>query len=331
MDAPVCSMMVLGWRFLPVLEASPFMSDRPEQTRSSCIPTIKGLMWIASYPKSGNTWTRNFLHNLIGVCEGRSDEAQDINEMMRRSTWELFAPPYEEILGKPIKECSRAEIASVRPLVQSHVAENADGVAFVKTHHALVLDRGYSTINFDVTAGAIYIVRNPLDVAVSFSHHMNASVDEAIERMALDGLETAISERVIHEVYGSWRQHVESWTRKPHRTIYVMRYEDMLTDPEKTFGRLARHLHIKASPTQLKKAIELSSFENLQKQEDEHGFREKPERAERFFRSGTSGQWRDVLTMRQIRRVVRLNRVQMERFDYVPEKLRGLTTQTGSV
>ncbi len=281
-------------------------------------------MWVASYPKSGNTWTRHFLHNLIAVCEGRSDESHDINEMMRRTTWELFAPPYEDILGKPVTSCSREEIAAVRPLVQQQVAENADGIAFVKTHHALVTDRGYPTINFDVTAGAIYIVRNPLDVAVSFSHHMSGTVDEAIERMALDGLETAISERVIHEVYGSWSQHVESWTRRPHRTIYIMRYEDMLADPEKTFGGLARHLLIGASKPQLDRAIELSSFEILQRQEEENGFLEKPEKAERFFRSGTRGQWRDVLSQRQIRRIIRHNRVQMERFGYLPEAFGGL-------
>ena len=280
----------------------------------------KGLIWVASYPKSGNTWTRNFLHNLIHVRAGGDDAPHDINKMMERSTWELFAKPYEEILGKPIETCERTEIAATRPQVQQQLADNANGVAFVKTHHALVLDRGHPTINFDVTSGAIYIVRNPLDVAISYAHHMGGTVDEAIRQMAEDGLETPVNEKVVYEVYGSWSQHVESWTRKPHRTIYIMRYEDMLADPEQTFGALARHLLIKPSKQELLRAIELSSFENLQAQETDKGFREKPDKAERFFRVGKSDQWQDVLTRRQIRKIVRQHRPQMERFGYMPSE-----------
>jgi hypothetical protein len=192
----------------------------------------------------------------------------------------------------------------------------------VKTHHALVLDRGVPTINFAVTAGAIYIVRNPLDVAISFSHHMSASIDTAIEEMALDDLETAVGDKAVYEVYGSWSQHVDSWTRKSHRTIYVMRYENMLADPFRTFGGLARHLLMKPTDDQLRLAIERSSFEILKKQEEDAGFREKPERAERFFREGKSDQWKEGLTRRQVRRIVHDHHVQMERFGYLTDELK---------
>lgn len=276
----------------------------------------KGIIWLASYPKSGNTWTRTFLHNLINVMSGDDASAQDINRMNTMSTWEIAAPMYEKLLGRPVKECSREKIAAVRHTVQQQMADNADGLAFVKTHHALVMDRKLPTINFDVTAGAIYIVRNPLDVAVSFSHHMGSSIDTAISQMATEGLETPVAEKVVYEVYGSWSQHVESWTRKPHRTIYVMRYEDMLASPEETFGRLARHLLLTPDQTQLQQAIDLSSFEKLQDQEREKGFAEKPKAAEQFFRSGTQGQWKDDLTAEQIERITATHGKQMKRFGY---------------
>lgn len=280
----------------------------------------KGLIWLASYPKSGNTWTRNFLHNLFDIMEGRDGSGHDINALNQFSTWELNPSYYEELLGKPVMKMSRQEVASVRHTVQAQIAERASGVAFVKTHHALVMDRGRPAINFDVTSGAIYIVRNPLDVAISFSHHMNVDIDTAIEKMAADGLETAMTEKSVYEIYGSWRQHVESWTRKPHRTIYVMRYEDMLAEPEKTFGGLARHLRIAPTAAQLEQAIERSSFENLREQEEAEGFREKPEHAERFFRKGTSGQWREDLTEMQVRQIISDQRTQMQRFGYVPKE-----------
>jgi hypothetical protein len=87
-----------------------------------------------------------------------------------------------------------------------------------------------------------------------------------------------------------------SWTRKPHLAIYVMRYEDMLGEPKKTFGALARHLLFRPSDSELDDAIKRSSFEQLKEQEEKDGFRERPEKAERFFREGRSCQWKDVLT-----------------------------------
>lgn len=278
----------------------------------------RGIIWLASYPKSGNTWTRNFLHNLTNVLTGEAADTQDINRMNAMSTWEIAGPPYEKLLGKSLDQCSREEIASVRHEVQRQIADTANGLAFVKTHHALVMDRKQPTINFDVTSGAIYIVRNPLDVAISFSHHMGAPIDAAITQMGTTGLETPVAEKSVYEVYSSWSQHVESWTRKPHRTIYVMRYEDMLDDPATTFGALASHLLLDPSPAELQQAIDLSSFEKLQKQEREKGFREKPKAAENFFRSGTANQWKDQLTREQIDRIVADHHDQMARFGYLP-------------
>ena len=122
----------------------------------------------------------------------------------------------------------------------------------VKTHHALVMDRGVPVINTAVTSGAVYIVRNPLDVAISFAHHMNTDIDTAIEEMAFENLETAVNDKSVYEVYGSWSQHVGSWTRNTHRTIYVMRYENLLADPFRTFGGLARHLLLRPTDAQLR-------------------------------------------------------------------------------
>ena len=193
------------------------------------------------------------------------------------STWEIAAVRYEKLIGKPIDECTRDEIASVRHEVQRQIADNSDGLVFVKTHHAMVRDVDKPVINFSATAGGIYIVRNPLDVAISFSHHLNASLDEAIMQMAMTGLVTPTGGKVVYEIYGSWSQHVESWTRKPQRTIHVMRYEDMLANPEDTFGKLARFLKLRPDRAQLHEAIERSSFERLSQQEDETGFSEKPQ------------------------------------------------------
>ncbi|MDR3499865.1 MAG: sulfotransferase domain-containing protein [Parvibaculum sp.] len=283
--------------------------------------STSGIVWLASYPKSGNTWTRTFLHNLFGSLEGKA-AAHDINDINEFTTWDLAAKRYEPHLGKPVTSASRAEIAAARPRVQEEIAVQAGGLTLVKTHHALVMDRGHPTINFAVTSGAIYLVRNPLDVVISFAHHMGCDIDTAIEQMALEGMETDVSEKSVYEVYGSWGQHVRSWTAKPHRAICVIRYEDLLERPFETFARIARHLLLSPTPEQMDEAIDRSSFARLRAQEEEHGFREKPDAAQRFFREGRAGQWRERLSRRQVRRIVEAHAPEMSSFGYLSDDIR---------
>ncbi len=144
------------------------------------------------------------------------------------------------------------------------------------------------------------------------------TIDQAIDVMTTRDVETPIDNRRVHELWGSWSQHVSSWTRRPHPAIYVMRYEDMLAKPEQTFSGLARHLLLNPSETELQKAIERSSFDRLRENEEKDGFKEKPEHAERFFREGRSEQWKELLTPQQVDAIVSAHGEQMERFGYLP-------------
>ena len=139
--------------------------------------------------------------------------------------------------------------------------------------------------------------------------------------MGQRGLETDITKHAVYEVYGSWSENVMSWTRKPHRAVYVMRYEDMLQRPLEMFRGLCRHLLLDPSDTQLARAVELSSFERAKSQEAQKGYRERPNQSKVFFRAGTAGQWRQHLSSEQIHRIVSENREQMARFGYLPEAL----------
>src|ERR1700733_13863040 len=98
-----------------------------------------GIVWVASFPKSGNTWTRTFLHNLAKILSGE-DEAQSINQMGRFSTWEIRKPYYTDALGFEPTDEHRDQIAAARHQVQQRIADEHDGLVFVKTHQALVLD-----------------------------------------------------------------------------------------------------------------------------------------------------------------------------------------------
>ena len=109
-----------------------------------------------------------------------------------------------------------------------------------------------------------------------------------------------------------------SWTRKAHRALHVMRYEDMLASPDETFGALCMFLRLAPRPEELRQAVEKSSFERLRDMEDARGFTERPGAAARFFREGRAGSWKDHLTAPQIDAIVTNHREQMERFGYWP-------------
>jgi Sulfotransferase domain len=292
-------------------------NSQESPTQQAAEAPRSGIVWLASYPKSGNTWTRAFLHNLVHVTSGQT-RAQKINELDQFSVGSAAKPFFEEVIGFDPTDKHRAEIAAARAKVQQRIADAVEGLAFVKTHQAIVIDREHPTINFAVTAGAIYIVRNPLDVAISYAHHLNKPIDFAIDFLNMKNAETSVSEKQVYEVYGSWSQYVLSWTRKPHPAIYVMRYENMLAEPQKSFGALARHLLFTPSESELADAIDRSSFERLREQEEKAGFRERPEDAKRFFREGRTGQWKEVLTPQQVQRIVDAHGEQMQRFGYLP-------------
>lgn len=273
-----------------------------------------GILWLASYPKSGNTWLRAFLHNFMR----NPDQPYDINKLMEFTAGESATVLYRQFDPRPWTEYTREDVAKLRPLVHRELTKSFPDTVFAKTHNALLEDFGYPTVNMEVTAGSLYVVRNPLDVAISYAHHLAIDYDEAIKLLGTKGAMTIPSERHVHELMGSWTQHVESWTGRPNPRLHLVRYEDLLESPFKSFGGIARFLGIKTTRERLDKAIKQSSFKVLKNQEKTKGFIERPAKAEAFFRKGEAGQWRRELSPEQVKRLIGDHREQMERFGYVP-------------
>lgn len=272
------------------------------------------IIWLTSYPKSGNTWTRAFLHNLLI----NPKEPADINALNRFCLGEDKAQYYSQFETRPLPELTFKEVMRLRPKVHQLLTEAFPDSVFVKTHNFLGEIEGVPLVTLECTAGAIYIVRNPLDVVISYSHHYGVDIDTAIEQMANPLMGTPTTEMAVRQVYGTWSMHVKSWTQVPMPSLHVMRYEDMYSQPFQTFTTLSRFLGLNPPRERLQKAIDNSSFKALQRQERQHGFIERSANS-RFFREGRPGQWRKVLSEEQIARIVGAHREQMARFDYIPQ------------
>ncbi len=278
----------------------------------------KGIVWIASYPKSGNTWIRIFIYHILRMMVGAEREENDLEVLSRATGYEarLFGL-FDELLGKPVVEATKQEIAEVREHVHAAVFERAPRVAMVKTHNLLGMAYKHPTINLNVSAGTIYIVRDPRDVVVSLSDHLGCTLDQGIGVLNHSAYTSESDPEGAYEVWGSWSEHVKSWTMVPNQAVIVVRYEDLLEDPFKQFSAIVKHLRESPSEEQIREAIELSSFKSLYDQETAGGFRERSPHAERFFRVGKAGQWRGELSTQQVNTIVGAHGDMMRKFGYL--------------
>ncbi len=285
----------------------------------------KGIVWIASYPKSGNTWMRVFLYHLVRIVGGHEGDVESLDDLQRIGRAEAGRVDlFEHFMGGPVFGAPFEQIAAARPKVQAAIAAESNGIVFVKTHAALGVVAGFPTIDFASTAGAVYIVRNPLDIVASLSAHLEISLDDAIDRMGIENCIVTPKALLAPEFWGSWSQHVGSWTGQPNPGILPVRYEDMLSMPKAVFRTVANFVGQPATDQQLSTAIRLSSFKRLKDIERERGFAETVSKEQPFFREGRAGGWRGVLSKEQVRRVAATHQDQMRRVGYLTDELAGL-------
>ncbi len=272
------------------------------------------IIWLASYPKSGNTWLRAFLFNLLR----NPPRPASINELDSFCIGESAGAWYARRAGHPLGDMEMNAVMALRPQVHRDFTSAFPDSVFVKTHNYLGECCDIALHTMDVTAGAIYVVRNPLDVVISMSDHFGVSLDEAIDRLGDSSAATETTDAHVSEFHSDWSTHVKSWTDRIHTGLHIIRYEDMLDRPNKSFRQLAIFLGLTPPNDRLHKAIKFSSFETLRAQEQKDSFKERSEYSQAFFRSGRKQQWRNILSPAQIDRIVEDHSEQMARFGYLP-------------
>ena len=275
---------------------------------------MPGIIWLASYPKSGNTWLRAFMANYLQNAQ----QPIPINDLPNHILGDGFYVHYEAFSGRKVADLTPEEITRLRPRIHEWFAHARGQDVFVKTHNLIKQIDGVPLITPTATAGAIYVVRNPLDVAVSFAHHFQVDYERAVEALCDINYHIPAGDDQCTQYLSTWSRHVTSWTGAPGLTLHVMRYEDMLQSPLKAFGKLIDFLGLPKEMPRLKRATKNASFKELSKQESTTKFVEsRPDGKAAFFREGRAGGWRDKLTDAQAQRLIEAHQEVMTTYGYL--------------
>ncbi|HTZ03505.1 MAG TPA: sulfotransferase domain-containing protein [Xanthobacteraceae bacterium] len=286
-------------------------------------------IWLASYPKSGNTWFRMLVANLSAA-----EKPVDINDLPERGGIASARAPFDYLTLIDSSLLVHDEIDGLRPRVYEELASGAQDdeydkpdavppVRFVKVHDAYTLTpKGEPLLAGRRGAdGAIVIVRDPRDVAPSLANHNRLDIDGAITLMnnadAVYCAKAGQLDSQLRQKVPSWSGHVASWLDQSDIPVHLVRYEDLQSDTKAVFRTALDFAGRPAGDEELARAVAFADFAELRRQEQDKGFSETPRRpGGLFFRRGEVGAWRDELSAEQIARIESAHGPMMRRLGY---------------
>jgi hypothetical protein len=288
-------------------------------------------VWLASYPKSGNTWFRMLVANL----SAKDNQPVDINDLPERGGIASARGPFDYLLLIESGLLTHDEIDCLRPRVYEELARGAEDdeydapqdlplARFVKVHDAYTMTpKGEPLLAGARGAeGAIVVVRDPRDVAPSLAGHNGSSIDHAITFMndPNAGFCTRATRQhnQLRQKLPGWSGHVASWLDQSDIPVHLIRYEDMKADTAGTLCRALAFAGRAATDEEICRAVTFADFTQLRQQELDNGFREapRPHASGNFFRRGEVGSWRDELSPPQIARIEADHAPMMRRLGY---------------
>jgi aryl sulfotransferase len=289
---------------------------------------VNRLVWLASYPKSGNTWFRMLAHALaLGA-----DQPLDINKLPVEAAIASARHPFDQLTLLDSEALTHDEADLLRPSIYRAFArgEFRDPLApadvpasdpyFVKVHDAYTANTAGEPL-FGAARAAILMVRDPRAVAPSFATHRGCTIDEAIGFMASDGFATSLNYndrvRQMRQRLLNWSHHAESWLAQPDVPVHLVRYEDLKADTAGVLATAFRFLGREITAEAAAAAVRKADFRQLQSQERQKGFVEQPHTTTQlFFRRGEAEGWREELTAEQAARVEAAHAPMMRRLGY---------------
>ena len=289
----------------------------------------KHIFWISSYPKSGNTLFRAIACSLFFSDNGIFDlpMLNHTSQFEMRRRLNIIKNINEEDFYKLDDLKILSKYWKVLQSKQNLKIEK--GFGFVKSHSCLVsmFDNWFTTE--DNTAGFVYIVRDPRDVAISWSKHSGLSIDDSINFMlsyksCIEWTKTKseLPQQILPKTYlGSWSDHVMSWTENNFNVPkLILKYEDLVYKKEESLKKIVSffekyyNINFKNIDIKIENIIKSTDFKKLKKLEKKHGFQEA--NLGSFFRKGEKDQWKNTLSGLQIKKIENKFRDFMNKFGY---------------
>lgn len=296
---------------------------------------MKPIVWLASFPKCGNTWARLLLANL------GAEEARSINSIGTGDGIASSRRRFDDACLIASGLLTHEECDAMRPALYRHLAARGGMRAttgaggddplgafqWIKSHDAWTSTAAGEPLlgGGTIAHAAVLIVRDPRDVVASLANHNGQTLEEAAAMMAdPESAFAGRSDRQPHQLRQSllgWSGYYRSWIEQTEVPVHVLRYEDLQAGAANALGALLAALGIAVEPARLERAAQWSAFERVQAQEAESGFHEAPVKlgTGRFFRSGRSGGWREELSEDLRLRIEHDHAAMMARFGYLPE------------
>lgn len=276
----------------------------------------KHLVWLASYPKSGNTWLRFLLANYL--ADAATPIRTDALEFAPSASLRVYL---DEWSTAEQSEHPDTELLGLRCAFFRAINDRSTELTYFKAHEAWRPDTG-AGILFDpaMTHRAILMVRNPLDIVESFARHFDVELTKAARVMTTPGYVANSSRRTINAQFpqriGSWSEHLNSWLDESEMPLTLVRYEDLWAAPCDTFRHVVRCLGLPIDEDRIRRAVDHSSFERLAEGERVHGFPERVSHVHPFFRRGSGGMQGRHLPPELAERIINAHGAHMHRLGY---------------